>query len=143
MGMHKCTYLQNNISNIWTILYQEKCKYSQGYKWTLNFVQWVSVNAHKSNMSNSWKVLSNGFSQMHMHDKTVTVFEWDNKSINSSKLLIKISMTKEVKELNYGRRSVEEISHKQKNENLCWMLNRVQCIFSVHDFWAVCFHAFI
>lgn len=143
MGMHKCTYLQNNISNIWKILYQEKCKYSQGYKWTLNFVQWVSVNAHKSNMSNSWKCLSNGFSQMHMHYKTVTVFEWDNKSINSSKLLIKISMTKEVKKLNYGRRFVEEISHKQKNENLCWMLNMVQCISSVHDFWAVCFHAFI
>lgn len=116
MGMYKCTYMQNNISNIWKLLYQEKCKYSQGYKLTLNFSQWVSVNAHKSNMSNSWKFLSNGFSKKHMHDKTV--FEWDNKYINSLKLLINISMTKEVKEL-YRRKSVADISHKQKNENLC------------------------
>ena len=114
--------MQNNISNIWKLLYQEKCKYSQGYKWTLNFVQWVSANAHKSNMSISLKFLCNGFSQTHMHDKTVS--EWDNNYINSSKFVIKI-MTKEVKEL-YRRRSVEEISHKQKNENFTMKIDNSQ-----------------
>lgn len=48
-------------------LVQRVCTYAADDKWTLNFEQWVSANAHENNMSNSYTFLCIGYARMHMH----------------------------------------------------------------------------
>lgn len=48
-------------------LVQRVCTYAADDKWTLNFKQWVSPNAHENNMSNSYTFLCIGYARMLMH----------------------------------------------------------------------------